>query len=1325
MVFKPFTHLARQSLGKTFTHGYAQSVVAATQSSYASSTTPFGPFSSHAASKFSKHGSSQLYSSFQQPQIPSNKTANGGQLAPASQDSREDGGLAAYYEAWQKQQGKVGGGQEWKQFQFPLRIGWKGPNALPDGKNVKRSDARLRPDTFLDHSGVDRAYSSSAVDDIKKVEDVAAEAAAVEEVDKAIAEEIKSLQIASALPSATALNHQESQEPADTDITSTFRVNLTEPTNTTSTTQRSLPLTDNNVPTQDPLGLSDAIVQLREAGSYTAIPATFELLLSRNVQPSAQAYNALLAAAINLPAPKHQVVSQALNVYTSMLRHKVTPDAAFYTMLLELLSQQAVDVHRAKLAMTLKRQRYCNPGLAKSKDIFLLQSDESEWAILLQDDAFSTAIKVFNAALTTSEDRSFSSEAYCLLITACALHGRIEDMLRVHVHLEENKVRPTASMFPPMIEAFARRGDLRSAVECYEGYKDLATQNDMGCDTLVDRNDKDIYAAVIKSYAMCGRSEAGNRFLSRIIESFDSNVEDADARLEAVHDAVVTRGLMQHQIDRAQYAEALDTAGTRCLSPSARSKAFANICSAAADHNDRKSAIEAYQGINETAPEMSMAALSMLALYVRCGQLDDARTFWSVLYGFPGSETSLVEPTIMYTIALIGAGNIDEGLQHAREAFNHMRAAVNTTAARNQIREKIDEAIERIGNSITTTGIALSPQARMILLWTMSENNGPVSPVSEHVLAGLGPVEFSTLSCQDIVLLLRTEAAMTCSGMLFQDVAHAARFEYLMDMVIRQGVYVDEKTMKLVEQTLKALESKSPDIATKWQNARHMIIQRSHVPTHATAGRIVATTVPKADAYDPYAASTDHRGSNVITAILDNTRSRHRVNLDEALSRWHDMRRAGQHPRYAVYSSLITLAAKEGRVNLIFDLIGKAKQDVPLLPQYPLVRDGWSLILDSMVGACLTVGNRAAALEYHEKLLQIGSAPTANTYGLYITTLKDSARTLDEANEALNIFCRAEQEGVEPTSFLYNALIGKLAKARRIDHCYFYFSQMRKRNIQPTSITYGTMINAMTRVSDEWQAEQVFNEMERMPNYKPRPAPYNCMMQFFLGTKHDSGKVIEYYSRMLSQGIRPTSHTYKLLIDTHATLEPINMAAAEGVLHEIRASGERPEATHYAALVHAKGCTLHDIESARATFDAAITNPEVGPLACLYQALFESMVINHCVKETDGLLEHMASRGVEMTAYIANTLIHGWATERNLAKAQAIYEIVGMEKREPSTYDAMTRGFLAFNERQQALNVVHEMLSKGYPLPVTNRIASLLGPNGSQAASTTPASLVA
>jgi hypothetical protein len=168
---------------------------------------------------------------------------------------------------------------------------------------------------------------------------------------------------------------------------------------------------------------------------------------------------------------------------------------------------------------------------------------------------------------------------------------------------------------------------------------------------------------------------------------------------------------------------------------------------------------------------------------------------------------------------------------------------------------------------------------------------------------------------------------------------------------------------------------------------------------------------------------------------------------------------------------------------------------------------------------------------------------------------------------------------------------------------------------------------------------------------------------------------------MKSKGIQPTNHTYKLLVDTHATLEPINMAAAEAVLDVIRSTGQNPEAVHYSSLIHAKGCALHDMDGARAVFDAVMADPSIRPQPCLYQALFEAMVANHRVADTESVLRDMSARKVEMTPYIANTLIHGWANEKKIEKSKAIFSSVSHDKREPSTYEAMTRAYLAVEDR--------------------------------------------
>jgi len=136
---------------------------------------------------------------------------------------------------------------------------------------------------------------------------------------------------------------------------------------------------------------------------------------------------------------------------------------------------------------------------------------------------------------------------------------------------------------------------------------------------------------------------------------------------------------------------------------------------------------------------------------------------------------------------------------------------------------------------------------------------------------------------------------------------------------------------------------------------------------------------------------------------------------------------------------------------------------------------------------------------------------------------------------------------------------------------------------------------------------------------------------------------------------------------------------------------------------------MHDIEGAKAVFDSVMADSSIRPQACLYQALFESMVANHNVSDTEPVLRSMASHRVEMTPYIANTLIHGWANEMNIEKAKDVFALVGREKREPSTYEAMTRAYLAVEDKPSAHIVVQEMLSRGYPSAVSNKILEILG----------------
>ncbi|PGH28714.1 hypothetical protein GX50_08547 [[Emmonsia] crescens] len=1319
MVFKPFTHLARQAFSKTFVHGYAQSVVAASQSSYASTNTSLNQFTNLPA-KYTR--TAQLQSAFQNPSGSSSAGPKAGHAA--SGNASGDSGLAAYYAAWQQAQ-QNGDDSDWHQFQFRKRIGWKPSSqeakeneASTDTKDVSASASSQQQQQQQQQTTVadiPTSHDLKETRDFRKVESVAVDADVSAQVNEAVAREIQQIHDAEALA-------QVEEKPDVSTAESANSVQSTEAASSKFTRESSVEgpslVVDESAKDVEILKRTQAqsgrVMQLADTKQYTLVPGAFENLLKEGLVPTVGAYNALLEAAIHLHADVYHAVPKALDIYSDMLRRTVLPNEQTYTILVQLLASRALKTVQSIQVLDEQRARY---GGMEEQGKFIFQSSEAEHELLVEDHSLSIALKLFNAATSHHANILFPLEAYCTLITACAKRGEVEQMIKIFAHMETHKIVPHATMFPSMIDAFAASGDLKSAVECYNEYKALAIADDSGVFGIVGRRDAEVYAALIKAYLSCGKEAGALRFFDKIRSSFDEVKEDREVRMSAIEDVVVKDGLMQHAIQTGSFSEALKTAQDY-LPKTKRDSAYARICMAAADSGNLAVASKAYDLLPLESPVTMGPASAMLALHIRQGHLISAKPFWAVLSSPSHATPNLIHPTAMYTVALLKSGQVEEGLMEARNMFTRIRNSADSKQARAHLREEIDETIDLLGHVMIQSSAVLSAHASMTLIWAMIENGGLVSPVAEHVIASLGPSGISQLSIQDLTLALQVQAGMLVNASGLFDAAHPARFAHMLELALGAGIPVDTLKSRVLEQAVLKIADSRPDLVQRWRGYMQSPVinpTTSFVPSRYTpVPQPSPATKPATheDTFDPYAHATDFRGSAVIADILENTSGRVENHLNDAMIKFKNMRRIGRHPRYITYAKLITAAAKCGRMNLVQEILSMARHDVPLIPQYKVVKYGWTSILDAMVAASLTLGERGQAAKYHQELNNIGSAPSANTFGLYITTLKESTKTFDEATEAVKIFHRAISEGVDPTSFLYNALIGKLGKARRIDDCLLYFAEMRANGIRPTSVTYGTIVNALCRVSDERFAEEMFDEMESMPNYKPRPAPYNSIIQYFLNTKRDRAKVLAYYERMKSKNIQPTMHTYKLLIDAYASLEPVDMTAAEEVLDTIRSKGQRPEAVHFASLIHAKGCVMHDMAGARKIFDSVISNRYVQPQPCLYQALFEAMVANHQVSATAELLKHMVSRNVEMTPYIANTLIHGWAADGNVANALSVYNGIGISKREPSTYEAMTRAFLAAEDRQGASGVVQEMLSRGYPSAVTGKVLELVGGGG-------------
>lgn len=339
--------------------------------------------------------------------------------------------------------------------------------------------------------------------------------------------------------------------------------------------------------------------------------------------------------------------------------------------------------------------------------------------------------------------------------------------------------------------------------------------------------------------------------------------------------------------------------------------------------------------------------------------------------------------------------------------------------------------------------------------------------------------------------------------------------------------------------------------------------------------------------------------------------------------------------------------------------------------------------------AVISNGSKEVAMAAYQNLLEMGSYPDATGYGKLITA--DDA--IDSASDALMLFNEAVLH-VRPTTFLYNVLLAKLSKARRLQEAMMYFQDMENVGVKKSNVTYGTMISAACRAGDEELAKELFNEMEQL--FAPSIAPFNIMLQYYVHTKRRS-EALDIYNR-LKQVCDPSPHTYKLLIDMYM-IEPMDIKAAEQVLEMV------PFATtqHYSALIYAKGAEMKDLEGAKAIF-SNIKHHKADEL--IYQALLESYVVNGV--DPSEILRDMEENRVKLNAYMANILIRGWAANSLEKSVGLFYHVLENKLAEPSSFESMIRAYLYHGDIGSATHILMIMKANSYPEPVVAKVEGLI-----------------
>lgn len=304
----------------------------------------------------------------------------------------------------------------------------------------------------------------------------------------------------------------------------------------------------------------------------------------------------------------------------------------------------------------------------------------------------------------------------------------------------------------------------------------------------------------------------------------------------------------------------------------------------------------------------------------------------------------------------------------------------------------------------------------------------------------------------------------------------------------------------------------------------------------------------------------------------------------------------------------------------------------------------WVLLEDKMIIALAHGGAMEDVTVHRRRLLEQGSAPSADAYAAMILNMYE---TTDDAAVALELFEESQRHGVAPNVYLFNTLISKLSRARRAREALTYFELMKQTGVRPTSITYGAIINACCKTGDDVSADYLFKEMVRSPLFRPRVPPYNTMIQFYTSTKPSRDRALDYFDQLVRARVQPTGHTYKLLLDAYGLIGEPDLASVQDVFKKLIVDeAVTVTGAHWASLIQTYGERVGDVAKTLEIFDAIATHPSTiqgkshQPDAVVYESLLNVFVHHNLPDMVEKYVKQMQERGVRMTAYVANTIIN-------------------------------------------------------------------------------------
>lgn len=317
------------------------------------------------------------------------------------------------------------------------------------------------------------------------------------------------------------------------------------------------------------------------------------------------------------------------------------------------------------------------------------------------------------------------------------------------------------------------------------------------------------------------------------------------------------------------------------------------------------------------------------------------------------------------------------------------------------------------------------------------------------------------------------------------------------------------------------------------------------------------------------------------------------------------------------YDLIITRLGRAKMFDEMRDILHQLKQDSRVTPK--------EIIFCNVISFYGRARLHERALQVFDEMTEFRVERTVKSYNSLLNVLL-RCRNFDKMKE---VFENMEKE-TGPDACSYNVLINGCVMSGRMEVAWNVFGKMLKRGLNPTTVTFGTLVHGLCLDSRLEEALKLKEDMMKVYNLRPGGHIYASLIKALCGVG-DWSKVVRLKQEMVNDKIELDSGIYASLIS--GLFKVGRKEEVPGLLEEMRENGCKMDTLIYNTMIKGS-CNEKDFNGAFRMLD------EMREKGCVADVVSYNIILGGLSKEekwreAKDLFDDMPRRGCapDVTSY--------------------------------------------------------------------------------------------